>query len=129
MVVDDDDVGVQTVRRALQEILVPNPVVGCHNGEAALTYLRDSSLPKPAIILLDLNMPVMNGIEFLRSVKEDEQLRRQPVVVLTTSAEHQDKMDSFNLGVAGYVAKPIDYRQFVQIMRHIDQYWTISELP
>ncbi|MGN6578573.1 MAG: response regulator [Bordetella sp.] len=129
LVVDDDDIGVQTVRRALQELRVPNPVVGCHNGEEALNYLRDSSRPRPTIILLDLNMPVMNGIEFLRIVKEDEQLRQHPVVILTTSTEQQDKTDSFQFSVAGYMAKPMDYRQFIQIMRHIDQYWTSSELP
>lgn len=129
LVVDDDEIGVQTVRRALQELQVPNRVVGCSNGEAALAYLREPRNPRPAIVLLDLNMPVMNGIEFLQIVKADEQLRRQPIVVLTTSAEQQDRMDSFNLSVAGYVTKPIDYFRFIQVMRHIDQYWTISELP
>jgi len=79
--------------------------------------------------LLDLNMPIMNGIEFLQNVKQDPELRRIPVVVLTTSEEQQDKMRSFDLGVAGYMTKPVDYRQFVEVVRSINLYWTISELP
>ena len=99
------------------------------NGEDALNYLRDEDNEKPCIIFLDLNMPIMNGIEFLQTVKGDEQLMRIPVVVLTTSDEQQDKINSFNFGVSGYMAKPVDYAQFVEVMRSIDGYWTISEMP
>ena len=74
-------------------------------------------------------MPRMNGIEFLRVVKQDETLKRIPVVVLTTSTEEQDKLDSFDLGVAGYMVKPVDYQQFVEVIKTIDLYWTLSELP
>ena len=74
-------------------------------------------------------MPIMNGIEFLQVVKRDDHLKRIPVVVLTTSEEQQDKVNSFNMGVAGYMTKPVDYRQFVEVMRSIDAYWTISEMP
>ena len=129
LLVEDDQVDVMTVMRALKEIHVTNPVVNPENGEEALKYLRDPKNTKPCIILLDLNMPIMNGIEFLQVAKQDAQLRRIPVVVLTTSEEQQDKVNSFDLGVAGYMAKPVDYRQFVEVMRTIDAYWTISELP
>ena len=129
LLVDDDQVDVMTVTRALKEIHVTNPVTVMENGEEALKYLRGSSNMRPCIILLDLNMPVMNGIEFLRVVKHDDRLKGIPVVVLTTSEEEQDKVNSFNLGVAGYMAKPVDYRQFVEVMRTIDAYWTISEMP
>ena len=129
LLVEDDQVDVMTVKRALKEIHVTNPVVNLENGEEALKYLRDPNSAKPCIILLDLNMPVMNGIEFLQVVKHDALLKRTPVVVLTTSEEQQDKINSFDLGVAGYMAKPVDYRQFVEVMRSIDAYWTISELP
>jgi CheY-like chemotaxis protein len=74
-------------------------------------------------------MPIMNGIEFMQMVKHNDQLKRIPVIVLTTSEEQQDKMSSFNLGVAGYVVKPVDYRRFVEVMRSIDAYWNISEMP
>jgi CheY-like chemotaxis protein len=129
LLVEDDQVDTMTVTRALKEIHVTNPLVHVENGEEAVHYLQDPASEKPCIILLDLNMPIMNGIEFLQVVKHDDQLKRIPVVVLTTSEEQQDKVNSFNLGVAGYMAKPVDYRQFVEVMRSIDAYWTISEMP
>jgi CheY-like chemotaxis protein len=129
LLVEDDHVDVMTVRRALQEIHVTNPVLNSENGEEAMKFLRDPANDKPCIILLDLNMPIMNGIEFLRLIKKDELLKRIPVVVLTTSEEQPDKIKSFDLGVAGYMAKPVDYRQFVELMRTLDAYWTISEVP
>ena len=129
LLVEDDQVDTMTVKRALKDIHETNPLVHLENGEEAVHYLRDVEREKPCIILLDLNMPIMNGIEFLQVVKHDDYLRRIPVVVLTTSEEQQDKVNSFNLGVAGYMAKPVDYRQFVEVMRSIDAYWTISEMP
>ena len=129
LLVEDDRVDMMMVIRATRAVHVTNRVVHLENGEDALNYLRDEDNEKPCIILLDLNMPIMNGIEFLRAVKNDEQLRQVPVVVLTTSDEQQDKLNSFNFGVAGYMAKPVDYWQFVEVMRSIDTYWTISEMP
>ncbi|MBA5638810.1 response regulator [Duganella sp. LX20W] len=129
LLVEDDHVDVMTILRALKEIHVVNPVVSMENGEAALDYLRNPGNERPCIILLDLNMPIMNGIEFLQMIKHDADLKRIPVIVLTTSEEQQDKVHSFDLGVAGYMAKPVDYRRFVEMMRSIDLYWTISEMP
>lgn len=129
LMVEDDQVDAMTVKRALKELHVTNPMVHRENGEEALAHLRDPASEKPCIILLDLNMPLMNGIEFLQVIKQDEVLKRIPVVVLTTSEEQQDKVSSFDLGVAGYMAKPVDYRQFVEVMRSINSYWTISEMP
>ena len=129
LLVEDDQVDVMTVKRALKEIKVTNPVVNMENGEDALNYLRSPENEKPCIILLDINMPIMNGIEFLEVMKRDALLRRIPVVVLTTSEEQQDKIDSFDLGVAGYMAKPVEYLKFVEIMRAIDIYWSTSEVP
>lgn len=129
LLVEDDTVDVMTVKRALKEVGVGNPVVAVEQGEAALAYLRAPASVRPCIILLDLNMPIMSGIEFLREAKADPALRGIPVVVLTTSAEQHDKLSSFDLGVAGYMAKPVDYRRFVEVVREIDQYWTISEMP
>ena len=129
LLVEDDQVDVMTILRALKEVHVSNRVVAAENGEAALEYLREAGNEQPCIILLDLNMPIMNGIEFLQNIKQDPLLRRIPVIVLTTSEEQQDKMRSFDLGVAGYMTKPVDYRQFVEVVRSINLYWTISELP
>lgn len=129
LLVEDDTVDAMTVKRALREIHVTNRVVNAGNGEEALEYLRDPANEEPCIILLDLNMPRMNGIEFLEVAKHDDLLKMIPVVVLTTSREEQDKVESFKLSVAGYMIKPVDYQQFVEVIRTINIYWTLSELP
>ena len=130
LLVEDDNVDAMTIRRSLETINITNNVDVANNGEEALQYLRDPQGGElPCIILLDLNMPKMNGIEFLRIVKHDETLKRIPVVILTTSRDEQDKIESFNLGVAGYMIKPVDYWQFVEVVKAIDLYWTLSELP
>ncbi|MBN2090279.1 response regulator [candidate division KSB1 bacterium] len=129
LLVEDDQIDIMTVKRALKKINVANQVTSVVNGEDALHVLRDTEALKPAIILLDLNMPRMNGIEFLKIIKNDKNLCRIPVVVLTTSQEEQDKRWCFNLGVAGYMLKPVDYEEFIEIIRVIDLCWTLSELP
>ena len=130
LLVEDDDVDAMTVKRALKELNVTNPLVHTVNGEEALEYLRShQNNGKPCLVLLDLNMPKMNGIEFLKVVKENGELKSIPVVVLTTSREQQDKIESFKLGVAGYILKSIDYNEFVEIIKAISLYWTLSELP
>jgi len=129
LLVEDDQVDAMTVRRALKELHVTNRLEHVENGEEALAYLRDSGRERPCLILLDINMPVMNGIEFLQAVKAAPELKRIPVVALTTSDEQKDKVETFELGVSGYMHKPVDYRQFVEIIRTIDAYWTVSETP
>ncbi|CAN0491270.1 unnamed protein product [Phaeothamnion confervicola] len=129
LLVEDDDVDVMTVRRALGDLKVLNPLRVAGDGEEALDLLRGADALRPCVILLDINMPRMNGIEFLREAKADAVLRSIPVVVLTTSREEQDRIDSFDLSVAGYMIKPADYLKFVEVIRTIDMYWTLSELP
>ena len=129
LLVEDDIIDAMTVERALKDIKVTNELIILGNGEEALDYLKDEDNRRPGIILLDLNMPKMNGHDFLKVVKSDEALKSIPVIVLTTSKEEQDMMESFKLGVAGYMIKPIDYLKFVETMRTIDLYWTLSELP
>ena len=129
MLVEDDQVDAMTVKRALKEIHVTNRLDIVGNGEEALSFLRNPENEKPGIILLDLNMPKMNGIEFLKIAKKDKTLKRIPVVVLTTSKTEQDKVDSYDLGIAGYMLKPVDYRKFIEVVKTIDLYWTLSELP
>ena len=127
LLVEDDEIDAMTVRRALKEIRVGNPLLQADHGEAALDHLADPEGRRPCLILLDLNMPIMNGIEFLQVIKAHPEWRRIPVVVLTTSQEEQDKIASFDLSVAGYMTKPVDYQKFVEAMRTIDAYWTLSE--
>jgi len=128
LLVEDDDVDVMTMRRALKDLRVTNPLYVAGDGEAGVALLRDVAKPRPCVILLDLNMPRMNGIEFLRLVKADQKLRSIPVIVLTTSREESDRVETFQLSVAGYMIKPADYLQFVEVVRTIDLYWTLSEL-
>lgn len=127
LLVEDDHVDAMTVERALKDVRVTNPLHVASDGEEALEYLKTNDTP--CLILLDLNMPRMNGIEFLQAVKSDDKTRKIPVVVLTTSEAEQDKIKSFELCVAGYMVKPVDYNRFVELIRTIDIYWTMSELP
>ena len=128
LLVEDDKVDAMTVTRALNEIKVKNKLVIVENGEEALEYLRNPDNEKPCIILLDLNMPKMNGIEFLKVAKHEEGIKSIPVVVLTTSKADQDRLDTFKFSVAGYMIKPVNYMQFVDTVKTIKLYWTLSEL-
>ncbi len=129
LLVEDDSIDAMTVKRSLKDLNVTNPLVHKINGEEALEYLRDEGNGRPCVILLDLNMPKMNGIELLKIIKNDEKLKCIPTVVLTTSQEQQDKIESFKLSVAGYMVKSVDYKKFVETIRTINLYWTLSELP
>ena len=129
LLIEDDDVDAMTTQRALEEIKVTNKLIHKIDGEEGLEYLRDESNQTPCVILLDLNMPRMNGSEFLKIAKADTAIRRIPVVVLTTSDSDEGIVESYDLGVAGYIVKPVGYQQFVEAMRTIDMYWTLSRLP
>lgn len=129
LLVEDDEVDVMTVKRSLKDLKVSNRLDVAGNGEEAVEFLNEPRNDFPCLILLDINMPRMNGIEFLKIIKQDDRLKRIPVVVLTSSREDQDKMDSFGLGISGYMVKPADYQKFVAVIRAIDLYWTLSESP
>ncbi len=129
LLVEDDTVDVMTVKRALKDLQVMSDLVSTGDGEEALAYLRDDGNAKPCVILLDLNMPKMNGTEFMKIVKDDEDLRKIPIIVLTTSNSEQDISKSFELGAAGYMVKSVDYKKFMEIIKTIDLYWTLSKLP
>jgi CheY-like chemotaxis protein len=129
LLVEDDSIDALTVQRALKELNITNNVVTCVNGEEALAYLAENTDNWPCIILLDLNMPKMNGIEFLQERDHNDKMRSIPVIVLTTSHDEKDRLETFKLGIAGYMLKPVDYKQFVEVIRTIDMYWTLSALP
>lgn len=134
LLVEDDDVDVENVTRAFQENNLQNPLVVARHGEHALELLLGDSTSatpspplRPGLILLDINMPIMNGIEFLTSLKDHPVLRTIPVVVLTTSQEETDRTESFRHSVAGYFIKPVEYTDFVRVVGIIGTYWTLSE--
>ena len=135
LLVEDDELDVMNVQRAFRKNNVTNPLYVATNGVEALELLRgkDGESPKVPedrrLILLDLNMPKMGGIEFLREVRNDPKLRQITVVVLTTSDEERDKVDAYNLNVAGYILKPVTVAAFVEIMATLNKYWTVNELP
>jgi CheY-like chemotaxis protein len=129
LLVEDDDIDAMTVRRTLRELGADNPLDRAADGERALEFLRRPGQPRPGLILLDLNMPRMNGIEFVAEIKKDPWLRIIPVVVLTTSSEEGDRIAAFSNSVAGYMVKPVDYPQFVSIMSLIRDYWMTSATP
>jgi CheY-like chemotaxis protein len=129
LLVEDDTVDAMTVKRALNDLHVVNALIRVLNGEQALEYLQNRANAEPCVVLLDLNMPKMNGVEFLKIVKADDRLRCIPVVVLTTSKADQDRFECFNCSAAGYIIKPVDYKGFVEAMRILNLYWTLSELP
>jgi CheY-like chemotaxis protein len=133
LLVEDDEVDVMNVKRAFQKNNLTNPMHHAGNGIEALALLRGSDgqppIPIPRIILLDLNMPRMGGIEFLHELRKDELLKNISVFVMTTSNEDKDKVDAYNLNVAGYILKPLSMENFVSAVSILKNYWTLCEYP
>jgi CheY-like chemotaxis protein len=130
LLVDDDKVDVKNVERALRTNNISNPLFVASNGVEALAMLRDGRVPgSRRLILLDLNMPKMNGIEFLRELRADSALANSTVVVLTTSNDDEDKLAAYDLHVAGYLLKPVTFVNFVELMATLNKYWALVELP
>ena len=128
VLVEDDEVDVMNVRRAFKKNNITNPLFVAANGLEALALMRDPATPtKNRIVLLDLNMPKMNGIEFLRALRADPQMSHTPVVVLTTSNEDKDRVEAFQFNVAGYLLKPVTFTSFVEVMAALNKYWTLVE--
>ena len=117
------------VKRALGELGVEKELVHVPNAEEALTYLRSPAQTRPALILLDLNLPGMSGAELLETIKADPALAEIAVVVLSTSDERRDILNSFDLSVAGYIVKPADYASLVGALKIVRDYWSLNHLP
>jgi CheY-like chemotaxis protein len=128
LLLEDDAVETMRVERVMQSLDPKLRLEIAINGREGLNKLEQNISDLPSIILLDLNMPVMNGIEFLTAVKSDDRLKYIPVIILTTSASDNDKLATYNLGIAGYMVKPVRYSDFTEVMRTIYQYWEASEL-
>ena len=130
LLVDDDEVDVMTVKRAFARANISNPIFVATNGLEALEMLRKDAIPaKRRLILLDINMPKMNGIEFLRELRADPELGHATVVALTTSNADRDRLEAYKLNVAGYLLKPVTFQQFAEVMATINKYWALMEMP
>ncbi len=129
LLVEDDDVDAMTVERSIEKQRIKNPIVRAHDGLEALEFLRTKKVPKPYIILLDLQMPRMNGIEFLRELRKDENLTDSVVFILTTSSDAKDLAAGYENHVAGYFVKDATGPLFADVVNVLDHYWKIVHLP
>ncbi len=127
LLVEDDEVDVKALKWAFDKLKVANPLVIARDGVEALEMLRD--LPRPYLIITDINMPRMNGIELLRKIRQSTELRDSIVFVLTTSNDEQDKIDAYDLNVAGYMLKTDMGTSFTRAIGLIDNYWKVVEFP
>jgi CheY-like chemotaxis protein len=135
LLVEDDPRDVELTLTALEDHKLANEVTVARDGQEALDYLyrrgQFSTRPNdnPAVILLDLKLPKVDGLEVLKQIKSDEQLKTIPVVVLTSSHEEQDMMRSYKLGVNAYVVKPVDFHEFVNAVKELGIFWAIINEP
>jgi CheY-like chemotaxis protein len=131
--VEDNAVDQEAVQRAFERHRIANPIVVAADGIEALALLRGTDgktkLPRPYLVLLDLNMPRLNGVELLREIRGDAALHDSIVFVLTTSKRDEDRMASYNLNVAGYIVKSDVGAGFIRLIELLDHYWRIVEFP
>jgi CheY-like chemotaxis protein len=129
--VEDDDLCLMGLNRAFKAAKIANPVKFAHDGIEALDMLRGTNgrprLPRPFLVLLDLNMPRMDGIEFLKELRKDEELKKSIVFIMTTSDADEDKVKAYNLGVAGYILKSNPANAFLEATALLDTYWRVVE--
>ncbi len=134
LLVEDNPGDVRLTREALKDMKMNNELFVVADGVEALSFLRQESpyedMPRPDIILLDLNLPRKDGREVLADIKADDRLKRIPVVVLTTSDDDRDIMTSYDLHANCYITKPVDIRRFIEIVKNIENFWfSIVKLP
>jgi CheY-like chemotaxis protein len=134
LLVEDNPDDVQLTKRALQKNNISNQLEVVHDGVEAMNHLLnaasgDNSSPLPTVILLDLKLPKMDGLEVLKRIRADERLKRLPVVILTSSKEEQDILKSYDLGANSYIRKPVDFEQFNEAVRQLGLYWLLLNEP
>ena len=127
LVIEDDMIEVMKLNRTISSLKQKHNIIEAKNGEKALEILN-KKINLPDIILLDLNMPKINGIEFLKILKNDDVLKYIPIIVLTTSKNHKDVLECYKIGVAGYVIKPLKYKDYMAKIEKLLAYWSMNEL-
>ncbi len=127
LLVEDDAIEIMKFNRVLSKLELNHKIIETNNGEEAIERLKDKEII-PNIIILDLNMPKLNGIEFLTVLKSDDVLKYIPVIILSTSSNHKDMMECYKIGIAGYILKPLKYDDYVERIKKLLDYWSINEL-
>jgi CheY-like chemotaxis protein len=127
LLIEDDEIEVMKFNRVLSTLKTAHKIVEANNGEEAITILKEKEIV-PDIIVLDLNMPKINGIEFLGILKSDEYLKYIPAIVLTTSSNRSDLLECYRIGIAGYLLKPLKYDEYVDRVTKLVEYWSANEL-
>ncbi|QYJ67561.1 response regulator [Flavobacterium litorale] len=127
LLIEDDAIEVMKFNRVLKNLEIKHKVIEANNGEEALVLLKEKAIV-PDIIVLDLNMPKINGIEFLEILKDDEKLRYIPAIILSTSDNHKDLLECYKIGIAGYIIKPLKYEDYVSSITKLVDYWSNNEL-
>lgn len=127
LLVEDDTIEIMKFNRVLNNLKTKHKITEAHNGEDALNLLEDRSV-NPDIIILDLNMPKVNGIEFLKIIKQDEVRKYIPTIILTTSNNHTDIKECYKMGIAGYVVKPLKHDDYMLSTKKLLEYWSNNEL-
>lgn len=127
LLIEDDLIEIMKLKRTLSTLKMAHNIKEAKNGEEALEILNKKT-NLPDIILLDLNMPRLNGIEFLAILKNDEILRYIPTIILTTSSNHKDVLECYKTGIAGYILKPLKYEDYIEKLKRLLEYWSINEL-
>ena len=125
LLIEDDEIEVLKFNRALKKLGQKHEVVSAKNGEEALQIINEDA---PELIFLDLNMPKMSGLEFLKVLKDDDKMKFIPVMILSTSRNLNDVLESYRLGIAGYITKPLHFDEYVTKIGHILNYWLANEL-
>ena len=136
LLVEDNPSDIGLTKRALEKHHITNELVVAENGQAALDYLFGAGVHAgrdvtdlPTVVLLDLNLPKLNGLEVLRRIRDNPRTRRLPVVILTTSKDEQDILTSYDLGANSYIRKPVDFHQFAAALRQLGLYWLVLNEP
>lgn len=129
LLVEDDEIDIMNVQRAFRKNNITNPLFIARNGLEALEMLKQDQVPMPHIVILDINMPKMNGLEFLQAVRKDNELKHLNVFVMTTSNDDNDKINAYNLNVAGYILKPLSFEKFIASVATLNSYWKLCQRP
>ena len=127
LLIEDDTIEVMKFNRVLKSLQLNHKIIEANNGEEALKILQFKE-NIPDIIVLDLNMPKLNGLEFLAILKDNDVLKYIPAIILTTSSNHKDVLECYKIGIAGYILKPLKYEEYVSSIKRLLDYWSCNEL-